>query len=87
VVEQAAKFDELSKFCLTFTKYSHCFKFKRGLRTDIKHGTSYLEISSFPMLVNCCRIYESDTKTRQTHWRQGRPQSPERNEFNNKKPY
>ena len=74
VGEYAAKFDDFSKFC----PYSHdrvyeryrCSKFESGLRLDIKQAIGYLDISSFPTLVNRCRIYEDDTKARQTQWRQ-----------------
>jgi len=70
VGEYAAKFDELSKFCPYFhdrvDERFCCSKFESGLRPDIKQAVGYLEISSFPTLVNRCRIYEDDTKARQT---------------------
>jgi len=59
--EYAAKFDELSTFCPHFhervDECSHCSKFESGLRADIKQTVSYLEISSFSILVNRCRIF------------------------------
>ncbi|XP_027911550.1 uncharacterized protein LOC114170264 [Vigna unguiculata] len=86
----AAKFDELSKFCPYFhdrvDERFRCSKFESGLKPDIKQAVGSLEISSFPTLVNRCRIYEDDTKARQTQWRQGGPLRHKINDFNNKKP-
>ena len=80
--------------CQSFCPYFHdrvdecscCSKFEKGLRPDIKQAIGYLEISSFPTLVNRCRIYEDDTKARQTQWRQGGPLRHKINDFNNKIP-
>lgn len=46
-----------------------------------------MEIASFSTLINCCRIYEDDTKARQAQWRQGGPLRHKKNKFNNKKHY
>ncbi|XP_027361356.1 uncharacterized protein LOC113869296 [Abrus precatorius] len=79
VGEYAAKFDELSKYCPYFAQAddrSRCSKFESGLRPDIKQAISCHQVQHFPTLVDRCRIYENDTKARQTLWKQSGPHRP-----------
>ncbi|XP_058766430.1 uncharacterized protein LOC131640031 [Vicia villosa] len=66
VTEYAAKFVELENYYPHYTKetaeFSKCVKFENRLRSEIKKAISYQRICKFPDLVNCCKIYEEDSK-------------------------
>lgn len=72
VVEYAARFKELVKFCPQYNyltvEGSKCIKFESGMRPQNKQGIRYQEIRRFLMLVNKCRIYNEDSTARSTHY-------------------
>ncbi|XP_050896740.1 uncharacterized protein LOC127103528 [Lathyrus oleraceus] len=73
VVEYAARFEELVKFCPYYngvaTKASKCFKFENGLCPEIKQGLGYQQIWWFLELVNKCRIYNEDIRAWSSHYK------------------
>ncbi|XP_058775662.1 uncharacterized protein LOC131649934 [Vicia villosa] len=73
VVEYAARFEELVKYCLHYNnlavEVSKCIKFESGLRLEIKQGVRYLKIRQFPILVNKCRIYDQDTRVKSSFYK------------------
>ena len=84
MLEYAAKFEELSRFCpyinAVDAKVSKCLKFENGLRPEIKQFIGYQHIHQFSSLVTACRIYEDDIKMRASHYKavsekKGRDQS------------
>ncbi|XP_058768504.1 uncharacterized protein LOC131642250 [Vicia villosa] len=66
VTEYPAKFVELAKYYPHYNEataeFSKCIKFENGLCPDIKQAIGYQKIRKFVELVNCCRIYEEDSK-------------------------
>ena len=74
IIEYAAKFVELSKFDAPYDEangeFSECIKFENGLRPEIKQVIGYQRIRVFSDLVDCCRIYEQDTKARAESYQQ-----------------
>ncbi|XP_050892814.1 uncharacterized protein LOC127098299 [Lathyrus oleraceus] len=73
VVEYAAKFEELVKFCPLYNNVSaegsKCIKFENILRLEIKQGIGYQYISLFLMLVNKCKIYDEHSRARSAHYK------------------
>lgn len=73
IVEYAAKFEELVKFCPyyngAYVEGSKCIKCENGLRPKINHGIGYQEIHRFPTLVNKFRIYNEDYRARYAHYK------------------
>ncbi|KAI5443665.1 hypothetical protein KIW84_012350 [Lathyrus oleraceus] len=74
VTEYAAKFTELSKYYTPYDEatgeFSKCVKFENGLRPEIKQAIGYQRIRVFSDLVDCCRIFEQDTKARAESYQQ-----------------
>lgn len=73
VTEYAAKFVELSKYYAHYNvdgEFSKCIKFENGLRPEIKQAIEYQRIRRFSDLVECCRIFEEDSKARSAHFKQ-----------------
>ncbi|XP_050914936.1 uncharacterized protein LOC127129865 [Lathyrus oleraceus] len=73
VVEYAAKFEELIKFCphynIANAERSKCLKFVNGLRPDIKKAMGYQQITRFSKLVNKSRIYDEDSCESVSHYK------------------
>ncbi|XP_050885288.1 uncharacterized protein LOC127088774 [Lathyrus oleraceus] len=73
VVEYAAKFEELIKFCPHYNtanaERSKCLKFVNGLRPDIKKAMGYQQITRFYELVNKSRIYDEDSRGNAAHYK------------------
>ena len=51
-------------------EFSKCVKFENGLRPEIKQAIGYQRIRVFSDLVDCCRIFEEDTKARANSYKQ-----------------
>ncbi|XP_050889353.1 uncharacterized protein LOC127094576 [Lathyrus oleraceus] len=73
VVEYAAKFEELIKFCPHYNtinvERSKCLKFVNGLRPDIKKAMGYQQITRFSELVNNSMIYDTDSHENVAHYK------------------
>ncbi|XP_050897099.1 uncharacterized protein LOC127103906 [Lathyrus oleraceus] len=73
VVEYAAKFKELVKFCPHYNtanaERSKCLKFMNGLRPDIKKEKGYQQITRFSELVNKSMIYDEDSRESVAHYK------------------
>lgn len=74
VTEYAAKFVELSKYYTPYdeanSEFSKCVKFENGLQPEIKQAIGYQRIRVFSNLVDCCRIFEEDTRARANSYKQ-----------------
>ncbi|KAI5429371.1 hypothetical protein KIW84_034106 [Lathyrus oleraceus] len=90
VTEYAAKFSELSKYYTPYDEatgeFSKCVKFENGLRPEIKQAIGYQRIRVFSDLVDCCRIFEQDTKARAESYQQ-RVDRKGKNQNDRGKPY
>ncbi|KAI5427305.1 hypothetical protein KIW84_032644 [Lathyrus oleraceus] len=90
VTEYAAKFTELSKYYTPYDEatgeFSKCVKFENGLRPEIKQAIGYQRIRVFSDLVDCCRIFEQDTKARSESYQQ-RVDRKGKNQNDRGKPY
>ncbi|XP_029130259.1 uncharacterized protein LOC114916869 [Cajanus cajan] len=68
VVDYAAKFDALVRYCTHYHgeggERAKCIKFVNGLRPEIKIAINYQEIYHYPTLVNKSRIYDRDNRAR-----------------------
>ncbi|KAI5445192.1 hypothetical protein KIW84_013446 [Lathyrus oleraceus] len=88
--EDAAKFTELSKYYTPYDEvageFSKCVKFENGLRPEIKQAIGYQRIRVFSDLVDCCRIFEQDTKARAESYQQ-RVDRKGKNQNDRGKPY
>ncbi|KAI5396505.1 hypothetical protein KIW84_062644 [Lathyrus oleraceus] len=86
----AAKFTELSKYYTPYDEatgeFSKCVKFENGLRPEIKQAIGYQRIRVFSDLVDCCRIFEQDTKARAESYQQ-RVDRKGKNQNDRGKPY
>ncbi|KAI5399861.1 hypothetical protein KIW84_064979 [Lathyrus oleraceus] len=51
-------------------EFSKCVKFENGLRPEIKQAIGYQRIRVFSDLVDCCRIFEQDSKARAESYQQ-----------------
>ncbi|XP_058755173.1 uncharacterized protein LOC131628349 [Vicia villosa] len=73
VVEYAARFQELIKYCPRYNsdndERSKCLKFVNGLRHDIKKAIGYQQITLFSKLVNKSRIYDKDSRESASHYK------------------
>lgn len=73
IVEYAAKFKELVKFCPYYNNAtiegSKCIKFESRLRPNINQGIGYQDIRWFPTMVNNGRIYDKDSRARFGHYK------------------
>lgn len=61
-------------------------KFENGLRPEIKQAIGYQRIRVFSDLVDCCRIFEQDTKARVDSYQQ-RVDRKGKNQTDRGKPY
>ncbi|KAI5436984.1 hypothetical protein KIW84_023199 [Lathyrus oleraceus] len=90
VTEYAAKFTELSKYYTPYNEaageFSKCVKFENGLRPEIKQAIGYQRIRVFSDLVDCCRIFEQDSKARAESYQQ-RVDRKGKNQNDRGKPY
>ncbi|XP_058768161.1 uncharacterized protein LOC131641883 [Vicia villosa] len=72
LVEYAAKFQELIKYCPHYNTMNaerlKCLKFVNGLRQDIKKAIGYQQITCFAELVNNIRIYNEDSRESASHY-------------------
>lgn len=68
MIEYAAKFVELVKYYSHYNEataeFSKGIKFENGMRPEIKRAIGYQKICKFLELVDCCSIYEEDSKAR-----------------------
>ena len=73
VAEYAAKFEELSRFCLYINAedamISKCVKFESGLRPDIYQYMCVQEIREFDTLVHKCRMFDDARRARANHYK------------------
>ena len=73
VVEYAAKFQELIKYCPHYNtvnaERSKCLKFVNGLRPDVKKAIGYQQITRFSELVNKSRIYDEDSRDSSAYYK------------------
>ncbi|XP_050916734.1 uncharacterized protein LOC127131888 [Lathyrus oleraceus] len=90
VTEYAAKFTELSKYYTPYNEatgeFSKCVKFENGLRPEIKQAIGYQRIRVFSDLVDCCKIFEQDSKARAESYQQ-RVDRKGKNQNDRGKPY
>ncbi|XP_057426016.1 uncharacterized protein LOC130719407 [Lotus japonicus] len=73
VGEYAAKFEELCRFHPHYSaandETSKCVKFEYGLRPDIRIAVGHDQNRNFATLVEKCRIFEENEKTRKEYFR------------------
>lgn len=73
MVDYAAKFEELSRFCPLYNyveaEGSKCVKFESGLHPEIKQFIGYQEIRRFLVLMKKCRISDEDSHARSAHYK------------------
>ncbi|KAI5381968.1 hypothetical protein KIW84_UN0285 [Lathyrus oleraceus] len=83
-------FTELSKYYTPYNEaageFSKCVKFENGLRPEIKQAIGYQRIRVFSDLVDCCRIFEQDSKARAESYQQ-RVDRKGKNQNDRGKPY
>ncbi|XP_057447130.1 uncharacterized protein LOC130738963 [Lotus japonicus] len=83
VGEYAAKFEELCQFHPHYSaaadETSKCAKFEYGLRPDIRTAVGHDQIRNFATLVEKCRIFEENEKSRKEYLRgQGVNKAPKK---------
>ncbi|KAI5401379.1 hypothetical protein KIW84_066015 [Lathyrus oleraceus] len=82
--------EDLSKYYTPYNEaageFSKCVKFENGLRPEIKQAIGYQRIRVFSDLVDCCRIFEQDSKARAESYQQ-RVDRKGKNQNDRGKPY
>jgi len=73
VVEYAAKYEELSRFCPYINAedamVSKCVKFENGLRSEIYQYICFHEIRDFDTLVHKCRMFDDARKAKMNYYK------------------